>query len=595
MSKMPATGKPLAPHVLYDFGPFRLDPPKRLLLREGRPLALTPRVFDMMVVLVENRGRVVEKNELMRLVWAGVVVEEANLTQSVFTLRKLLGDGPHEHRYIATVPRRGYQFVAEVCETRPAWPPSARPGPPARSLAVLPFAALGREVDEYLGLGLADALITRLGNIRQIVVRPTSAVRPYVGQAPDPVSAGRGLGVDMILEGSIQRAGGRIRVTVQLVSVDAGAPVWGQCFDESLTDIFSVEDSISTRLATALVSSLTAEEKQRLHQRYTDDHEAYDAYLRGRHLWNTRTEDSLRKALQQFERAVERDPAYALAHAGLADCYTLLGSAGYAMLPPREALARARAAAVRALEIDPDLAEAHTSLALVKFRLDWDWTEAEREFRRAIELNPGHASAHHFYGLYLSAMGRADEAIARMERAHELDPLSLIISTALGRALHFARRYDRALEQHLKTLEREPDFAEARFNLALAYVQRSMFPEAVGELQRAIVLAGRRPAMVSVLGYVYALSGDRAQARRTLDELDGLSSEGGTPTLYLAYPHIGRGDKDRVFELLDKAYEERSGLLVYLKVEPIFDSLRDDPRFDDLLRRMDLSDRPVVA
>ena len=582
MSNLPATGKPSAPHVLYDFGPFRLDPPKRLLLREGRPLALTPRAFDILVVLIENRGRVVDKDELMRLVWADVVVEEANLTQSVFTLRKLLGDGPHEHRYIATVPRRGYQFVADVCETHPAWPPSTRPDSPARSLAVLPFAALGREVDEYMGLGLADALITRMGNIRQIVVRPTSAVRPYVGRATDPVSAGRRLGVDMVLEGSIQRAAGRIRVTVQLVSVDAGAPVWGQCFDG--------ED-----VGEALVSSLTAEEKQRLHQRYTQDHEAYDAYLRGRHQWNTRTENGLRKALQQFERAVERDPAYALAHAGLADCYTLLGSAGYAMLPPREALARARAAAVRALEIDPDLAEAHTSLALVKFRLDWDWRDAESEFRRAIELNPGHAAAHHFYGLYLSAMGRADEAIARMERAHELDPLSLIISTALGRALHFARRYDRALEQHLKTLERDPDFAEARFNLAFVYLQRSMFPQAVGELQRAIVLAGRRPAMVSVLGYVYALSGDRAQARRTLDELDGLSSEGEIPTLYLAYPLIGLGDKDRVFDLLDKAYEERSGLLVYLKVEPIFDSLRDDPRFDDLLRRMDLSDRPIVA
>ncbi|PYQ05375.1 MAG: hypothetical protein DMF82_08645, partial [Acidobacteria bacterium] len=369
---------------MYDFGPFRLDPPKRLLLREGRPLALTPRAFDILVVLIENRGRVVDKDELMRLVWADVVVEEANLTQSVFTLRKLLGDGPHEHRYIATVPRRGYQFVADVCETHPAWPPSTRPDSPARSLAVLPFAALGREVDEYMGLGLADALITRMGNIRQIVVRPTSAVRPYVGRATDPVSAGRRLGVDMVLEGSIQRAAGRIRVTVQLVSVDAGASVWGQCFDESLTDIFSIEDSISTRLATALVSSLTAEEKQRLHQRYTQDHEAYDAYLRGRHQWNTRTENGLRKALQQFERAVERDPAYALAHAGLADCYTLLGSAGYAMLPPREALARARAAAVRALEIDPDLAEAHTSLALVKFRLDWDWRDAESEFRRAI-------------------------------------------------------------------------------------------------------------------------------------------------------------------------------------------------------------------
>ena len=203
-SNLPATGKTSAPHVLYDFGPFRLDPPKRLLLREGRPLALTPRAFDILVVLIENRGRVVDKDELMRLVWADVVVEEANLTQSVFTLRKLLGDGPHEHRYIATVPRRGYQFVADVCETHPAWPPSTRPDSPARSLAVLPFAALGREVDEYMGLGLADALITRMGNIRQIVVRATSAVRPYVGRATDPVSADQRFGFQNLMVRNIK-------------------------------------------------------------------------------------------------------------------------------------------------------------------------------------------------------------------------------------------------------------------------------------------------------------------------------------------------------------------------------------------------------
>ncbi len=255
---------------------------------------------------------------------------------------------------------------------------------------MLPFTTLGGEdVDDYLGLGMADALITRLGNIRQIVVRPTSAVRPYVGQTPDPVSAGRSLGVDMVLEGSIRQAGDRIRVTVQLVSVEAAAPIWGRCFDEPRTDIFAVEDSISTRLAAALVTSLTAEEKARIRKRYTDDHEAYDAYLRGRHHWNARTEDGLRKALHEFERAIARDPEYALAHAGLADCYTLLGSAGYSLLAPREALGRARTAARKALDIDPELAEAHVSLALVKFRLDWDWTGAETEFRTRHRAEPG--------------------------------------------------------------------------------------------------------------------------------------------------------------------------------------------------------------
>jgi DNA-binding winged helix-turn-helix (wHTH) protein/Tfp pilus assembly protein PilF len=574
---------------VYHFGPFRLDASKRGLQREGQAVPLTPRAFDTLLALVENRGRVVEKDELMRRVWPDVVVEEANLTQNVFTLRKALGEGSKEQRYIATVPRRGYQFVAEVRESVEALPAPARGGNSPRSLAVLPFTTLGGEdVEDYLGLGMADALITRLGNIRKIVVRPTSAVRPYVGQTPDPVSAGRSLGVDTVLEGSIRQAGDRIRVTVQLVSVEAAAPIWGQCFDERRTDIFSVEDSISTRLAAALVASLTAEEKQRLRKRYTDDEEAYDAYLRGRHHWNARTEDGLRNALQEFERAIARDPEYALAHAGLADCYTLLGSAGYSLLPPREALGRARTAALKALDIDPELAEAHVSLALVRFRLDWDWAGAETEFQRAIELNPGYASAHHCYGLFLSAMGRADEAIERLELAQQLDPLSLIISTALGRAFHFARRYERALEQHLKTLELEPDFPEARLNLALIYIQRSMFSEALAELQRAMARAGRRPLMLEFLGHIHALAGDTAQARRMLAELDGLVAEGRIDVLHLVYPCIALGEKDRAFEILEKAYEERSGQLVYLKVEPSFDSLRDDSRFDGLLQRMGL-------
>jgi DNA-binding winged helix-turn-helix (wHTH) protein/Tfp pilus assembly protein PilF len=576
----------------YEFGAFRVDPGKRLLLREGQPVPLTAKAFDTLLVLVENQGRVLEKDELMRLVWPDTVVEESNLSQNVFTLRKVLGEQPHEHLYIATVPRRGYQFVAEVRQTpASATAPAASPSlPAARSLAVLPFISLGpKDTDEYLGLGMADALITRLGNIRRIVVRPTSAVRAYVGQTPDPVAAGRSLGVDMVLEGSIQRAGDRIRVTVQLVSVDAGAPVWGERFDERLPDLFAVQDSISLRLAAALVSTLTAEERVRMERRDTDDHAAHDAYLRGRYHWNTRTEEGLKKAVGHFEQAIARDPRYALAHAGLADCYTLLGSAGYGVMRPRDALARARAAAEKALEIDPELAEPHTSLALVKFRLDWDWGEAETQFRRAIQLNPGSASAHHFYGLYVSAMGRATEAMASLRLAQELDPLSLIIGAALGRAFHFAGEYDRAREQYLKTLEMDPDFAEAHMNLGLVHAQRSLFAEAARELERAMAIAGRRPLMQSILGYIYGLSGDRDRARRTLDELEGLAAQGRIPTLFLVYPHIGLGEVERAFALLEKAYEERSGLLVFLKVEPIFDPLRADARFEGLLRRMGLS------
>jgi len=577
---------------VYSFGAFQVDPAKRVLLREGEPVALTPRAFDTLLALLEHRDRIVEKDELMRLVWGDTVVEEANLTQNVFTLRKVLGEGPQEHRYIATFPRRGYQFVARVREaTDPARAPAAWAAAvlPRRSLAVLPFSSLGGvEADQYLGLGMADALITRLGNIRQVLVRPTSAIRAYVGRTPEPVPAGRALGVDMVLEGSIQRIENRVRVTVQLVSVEAGAPVWGESFHERLVDLFSVQDSIAERLAAALVANVSAEDRQRLRRRPTADQEAYLSYLRGRHHWNARTEDGLKKAVQHFEQAIARDPGYALAHAGLADCYTLLGSAGYGVLPAAEALVRARGAALRALEADPDLAEAHTSLALVRFRLDWDWAGAEQEFKRAIQLNPGFASAHHFYGLFLAAMGRPAEAIARMEVAQQLDPLSSIVSTAAGRVRHFARELEGAVEQYRRTLDMDANFPEAHFNLALVHLQRGLFADAQAGLDRAMDLAGRRPIMVALLAHVQARAGDVAPARQALAELAEGSRRGEIPSLHVAYVHIGLGERDRAFERIEDGYRERAGLLVFAKVEPIFDPLRDDARFANLLLRMGL-------
>jgi DNA-binding winged helix-turn-helix (wHTH) protein/tetratricopeptide (TPR) repeat protein len=573
----------------YRFGPFRVDAAKRVLLRDGEPVALTPRAFDTLLALLAHRDRVVEKDELMSLVWGDTAVEEANLTQNVFTLRKVLGEGPQEHRYIATFPRRGYQFVARVLEADPiAVAPPTHAHAARRSLAVLPFTSLGGETDQYLGLGMADALITRLGNIRQVVVRPTSAIRAYVGSTPEPVVAGRTLGVDMVLEGSIQRLGDRVRVTAQLVSVEAGAPVWGESFHEQLVDLFAVQDSISERLAAALVSNLTAEDRQRLRRRPTDDQEAYLSYLRGRHHWNARSEAGLKKAIHHFELAIARDPGYALAHAGLADCYTLLGSAGYAVLPAADALGRARAAALKALEADPELAEAHTSLALVRFRLDWDWAGAEEEFKHATDLNPGFASAHHFHGLFLAAMGRSQEAIERMEVAQQLDPLSPNLSTAAGRVRHFAGDLEGAVEQYRKTLDMDPNFPEAHFNLALVNVQLGRFAEAQAGIERAMQLAGHRPVMVAILGYMHARAGDAGRAREALRELAEASGRGEIASLHMAYIHIGLGEHDRAFERIEEGYRERAGLLVFARVEPIFDPLRADPRFADLLRRMGL-------
>ena len=593
---------------VYEFGPFRLDSGTRRLLRDGQPVALTAKAFDALLALVENYGRLVEKDELMRQLWPDTIVEEANLTQTIFILRKVLGESPGEQNYIATIPRRGYQLVAPVREAPLRDGAAAvRSSPlaaveigttsmrseaalPMRSLAVLPFTSLAPGgFDEYLGLGLADALITRLGNIRRIVVRSTSAVRRYVGVLPDAVAAARELRVDAVVEGSVQRAGERIRFSVQLISVQNASPIWGDRFDEKFTDIFSLEDSISQRIAGALSATLTAEEKGRLTKRYTEDPVAYESYLKGRFHWNRRTETDLKKAIAHFERAVERDPNFALAYSGLADCYTLLGSAGYDAETPHEALGKARGAAMKALEIDEDLAEAQTSLGLVRFRMDWDWVGAESAFRRAIELSPGYASAHHFLSLLLSALGRADAAMASIRRARELDPLSLIIGTAVGRVHHFARQYDPAIEACRNTLEMDPAFAGAHLDLGLALLQKSMFSEAIGELGQALTLSAGRSIALAVLGYAYALAGDRVAGQQMLDQLHDRARRYEGSSLHIAYVHTGLGNVDRAFEWLEKSYQERAGLLVFLKVEPIFDPLRSDPRFAGLLRRLQLS------
>jgi TolB-like protein len=464
----------------------------------------------------------------------------------------------------------------------------AAPTPGVPSLAVLPFASPAGEVDQQLGFGMADALITRLGNIRRVLVRPTSAIRRYLTSAPDPAIAGRELRVDTVLEGCIQRSGEKLRVTVQLIDVQTGAPIWGEGFDESLADIFHVQDSISERLAASLVSSLTAAEKEHLQKRYTQNLDAYQSYLKGRYHWNKRTKEGLAKAVEYLSEAVRQDTGYALAHSALADCYTLLASAGYDVGDRSAALASARAAATKAIEIDSQMAEAHTSLGLVKFRGDWDWVGAEKEFRRAIELKPGDASAHHFCGLLLCAMGRQAEAIAAVKRAYELDPLSLIIGCAIGRVWHFGREYDRAIEQFRRVLEMDSSFAEAHFGLGVAYLQKSMLNDARTELEWALRLSGDRLLYLGFLGCVHAVSGNRTEAESVLKQLARFIDEGRITPSYELGTRIGLGQTERVFAILERAFEEQEGLLAFARVEPLFDPLRSDARFETMLRRAGL-------
>jgi TolB-like protein/Flp pilus assembly protein TadD len=439
---------------------------------------------------------------------------------------------------------------------------------------------------EYLGLGMADALITRLGrtNLR---VLSTGAVQKYTVPGLDPVSAGRDLQVDSVLEGSIQTSGDRLRTTVRLLRASDGSTLWAGTLDERLSDIFSVQDSISQRLVEALALELTEAQQSLLTRRDTSDSEAYQLYLRGRFFWNKRTSDGFERGITCFRQAVAKDPAYALAYSGLADSH--IGTAFYHYASPHAAMPLARAAALKALEIDDSLAEAHASLAHVKTNYEWDWREAERLSRRAIALRPEYATAHQWYGVHnLAPMGRLEEAIAETRRARQLDPLSAVFNAFVGASLYFPRRYDEAIVECRRTIDLHPDFGVAHWYLGRAYIQKRRFPEAIAELQKAVTLSGGSPLMKGTLGVGYALAGDRAAAERTRDELERLRAESYASALDLADIHVALGDRERAFRWLDQAADERAFHLIYLKVRPELDPLRPDPRFKALILRLGL-------
>ena len=533
---------------LYQFGPFSVDVAERLIWREGRPVTLPPKAFELLLVLVENRGHLLEKEELMRRLWPDTFVEEANLSNNISLLRKALTEDDG-HRYIETVPRRGYRFVAAVEElaggpveliveeraratltlaeesTDSAQPASpwltgsrakrltgwgmaalallaggiaaayyyrGRPAPapaPIRSIAVLPFKPLVADSrDEAFELGMADTLITRLSNMRQVVVRPISAVRRYTGLEQDPVAAGREQRVEAVLEGSFQRSGERIRVTVRLLKVGDGTALLTYKCEEQCTDLFAVQDAIAERVAAALALKLTGDERQLLAKHHTDNPEAYQLYVKGRFYWNKRLPQSVvGKAIEHFERAIALDPNYALAHAALAECYVIPNSRANL----EERLPLARAAAMKALEIDGTLGEAHAALAQVE-AVSWNWSASERGFKRAIELSPNYAPARLSYAELLSRLGRHEEAMREIKLAQELDPLSSIINAKVGYFLTMARRYDEAIEQYKKTLEMDPNFVLAQVWLADTYIHKGMYEEAITEYEKAWDLGAPR-------------------------------------------------------------------------------------------------------
>lgn len=441
------------------------------------------------------------------------------------------------------------------------------------SLAVLPFKTFEMQGDG-LAMGMADGLISELSNTKRISVRPTSAVQKYAGQAQDPMAAGRELKVDVVLEGSVQRVGDSARIRMRLVRVRDGAVMWSDQLDEKFTNVLKLQESISQRAANALQLRLTGEEKRLRTKRYTDKPEAYEAYLKGLLFWNKRIGNGYIKAMEYFRQAIEIDPAYALPYAGLADVNFIYGD-----------VRRGEEMALKSLALDDTLAEGHASLGFFRMFHQWDWIDAEREFRRAIELNPNYATAHQWYAIHLASTGRLEEAEAEMKRAHDIDPLSLVINADLGQIFYFERKYDAAIEQCRKTLEMDPDFLFAHNYLSWAYAKKGMDREAVDEFLQARMITGDDPRTVAAFRRAYAASGIRGFLRAVID-----SEERRPVHLHLiAASYALLGEKEKALDWLRKDYDAHDFFLYSLKADPVFDNLRTDPKFAELERRMGLA------
>lgn len=576
-----------AVRAVYEFAGLRLDTGRAVLERAGRPVSLYPRAFDALKLLAERSNQLLPKDELLAQLWPGLVVEENSLARVMSDLRKALGESAN---CIVTVARRGYRLDADVRTLSRATAPATTG---CKALAVLPFSAVGgTEDDKRLSFGMADALITRLSRIKEIAVRPTTSITRYLDATQSPSELGRELRADVVLCGSVRRSAAQVRVTVQLIDVATEAALWADKFDEAPADIFAIEDSISERVADALAPELTGQERRSVTQRPTQNAEAYDLYLRGRFWLSRRTGETMRKAVECLERAVQLDPQYALAHASIAEAYVLLSvaSATIEAAPPRQVVPLALAAAQRALAIDDKLSEAHAVLGHIALNYDWDWAAAEAALQRAINLKPNNPAAHQFYSMGFASLGRTAEALAEIELARDLEPTSVIIRANIGFTLYRARRYEEAVEELRNCVALAPESAYARYRLGLALQETGQHAAALEQFEAMLHLPGAEVQALVGKAHALAVCGRTKDARECLDRLRALARERYVSAYFFAEIHAGLDETEEAIRWLDRAYEERAVPMISLQVNPKFDPLRDHADFQAIVRRMGLWD-----
>jgi len=639
--------EPLRPTSVFRFGTYEVSFQSGEVRKAGLRIRVQQQPMKLLEMLLERKGEVVTREEFRSRVWPNENFGDFDLALNIAIgkLRSALGDSAENPRFIETLPKRGYRFIADVAvvdgdprekgsgsatgdlaETEPAgelenpklvaprrqlspahriavavalvlifsilaiWLFRSRERAPTaiQSLAVLPLENLsGDAAQNYFADGMTDELITDLAQISALRVISRTSVMVYKGARKPLPQIARELNVDAVVEGTVLRSGDQVRITAQLIDAPSDKHLWSRSYEGELRDTLALQKRVAAAIADQIRINLTPQEQAALKTVRVVNPDAYESYLKGRYFWNKRTADGFKVALAYFNQSIEEDPKYAPAYSGLADTYALLGDWQYAVMTPKEAFPKAKAAAIKALELDGALGEAHNSLAFVLDGFDWDLDAGGKEFQRAIELNPGYATAHHWYAWHLSLLGRYDEAIAEMRRAENLDPLSLIINSDLAELLGLAHSYDESIRQSRKTIEVDPNFALAHNQLAQAYLQKQMYEEAVAELQKAVRLSGDSPTCIANLARAYVAAGKRSEAEKLLSDLKKRSTPAYSNAPEIAIVYVSLGDKDQAMSWLEKGFEERFNPGVLLR--PGFDPLRSDSRFQNLRRRIGLS------